>query len=532
MSPPPQPEAWDPLHSPSAPGLHWSTVNAGEAVPGVQTPLSWTMWTNGSEASTRHAAYAIGAMTKAERQVPHDLNQRFVRVFFGRIAIQVEVLALLGDRMPGTSGPATVSSVLGHVPSDMVFHPTRRWYPVMAYRLPKAFISIPRQVPRFAAEYEQWRRAQLATLPDMNREQLSHVLRAARDRVMEAIGFQTTVLFAVVQPLFDALHRTVAAAGTGDVSALSGTGGAEMAVISDLWAASRGRLTLEQVVANHGFHGPGEGELSSHVWREDAVPLRKLIEQYAARENAADPVHERAAADARRRDQTAAVLAALPRASRPGARLVLKLAAERIPLRGVAKRSFLGAFDVGRASARRLGEILAGGGELADADDVFYLTVDELAGPTARDVRELVQRRRERHAEYLRYRLPSAWIGAPVPIIIGQDVADDDGSPVQGIGVSDGVVEGIARVVLDPAFADVEPDEILVAPLTDPSWSSIMFISRGLIVDVGGPLSHAAVVARELGIPCVVNTGNGTERLRTGDRIRLDGTTGRVEVLT
>ena len=59
-----------------------------------------------------------------------------------------------------------------------------------------------------------------------------------------------------------------------------------------------------------------------------------------------------------------------------------------------------------------------------------------------------------------------------------------------------------------------------------------MFISRGLIVDVGGPLSHAAVVARELGIPCVVNTGNGTERLRTGDRIRLDGTTGRVEVLT
>ena len=60
MSPPPQPEAWDPLHSPSAPGLHWSTVNAGEAVPGVQTPLSWTMWTNGSEASTRHAAYARG----------------------------------------------------------------------------------------------------------------------------------------------------------------------------------------------------------------------------------------------------------------------------------------------------------------------------------------------------------------------------------------------------------------------------------------------------------------------------------------
>jgi pyruvate,water dikinase len=77
----------------------------------------------------------------------------------------------------------------------------------------------------------------------------------------------------------------------------------------------------------------------------------------------------------------------------------------------------------------------------------------------------------------------------------------------------------------------VEPDEVLVAPTTDPSWSSIMFISSALVVDIGGMLSHAAVVARELGIPCVVNTRTGTRALRTGDRVRVDGTTGTVTVI-
>jgi pyruvate,water dikinase len=77
----------------------------------------------------------------------------------------------------------------------------------------------------------------------------------------------------------------------------------------------------------------------------------------------------------------------------------------------------------------------------------------------------------------------------------------------------------------------VEPDEILVAPTTDPSWSSVMFISAALVVDIGGALSHAAVVARELGIPCVVATGNGTRVLATGDRVRVDGTAGTVEIL-
>ena len=73
---------------------------------------------------------------------------------------------------------------------------------------------------------------------------------------------------------------------------------------------------------------------------------------------------------------------------------------------------------------------------------------------------------------------------------------------------------------------------MLVAETTDPSWSSIMFISSALVMDSGGALSHAAVVARELEIPCVVNTHTGTKRIRTGDRVRVDGDAGTVEILT
>jgi phosphoenolpyruvate synthase/pyruvate phosphate dikinase len=100
-----------------------------------------------------------------------------------------------------------------------------------------------------------------------------------------------------------------------------------------------------------------------------------------------------------------------------------------------------------------------------------------------------------------------------------------------GTGASPGAVEGRAVVVTDPARADVEPGDILVAYTTDPSWASIMFLAKALVVDIGGVLSHAAVVARELGIPCVMGTQQGTRVLRTGDLCRVDGTAGTVRIL-
>jgi rifampicin phosphotransferase len=521
------PEPWDTLHSTSDSELNWTTSNVGEAVPGVPTPLTWSVWGPVCESALRGGAFSVGALKRSERQVPARLADRYVRIFYGRPALQADFLALVGDRMPGTTGQAVVRDLFGRVPEGMRFQPTRQRYPVVAARFPAAFLRSPGAVHRLSAETDSWWRSSLDNVRTADRSVAIGLLREGAERLDHAVCLQATVLLGVVTPLYTALGALVESTGVGDTAILSGTGGAEMEVVTDLWRASRGEIGLADVVRRHGFHGPGEGELSSAVWREDDSPLRALVAEYAKRGQDEDP--RRLAAE-RRLDaekMRAQLLDALPPARRPGARLLLRLAGSRILLRGVAKRSFLQSLDVIRAAARRTGELLVAEGRLDSADDVFFLTVDELDGDLPADSRDLVARRREKRATYARWTLPSDWRGMPTPIL---PTAAVDGQ-VRGIGVSPGVVEGRARVLLEPEFARVEPDEILVTPFTDPSWSSVMFISAALVVDIGGALSHAAVVARELGIPCVVNTRTGSKVLKTGDRLRVDGTAGTVEVL-
>jgi phosphoenolpyruvate synthase/pyruvate phosphate dikinase len=97
--------------------------------------------------------------------------------------------------------------------------------------------------------------------------------------------------------------------------------------------------------------------------------------------------------------------------------------------------------------------------------------------------------------------------------------------------VSPGVAEGVVRVVLDPHGARLAPGEILVCPGTDPGWTPLFLAAGGLVTEVGGLITQGSVVAREYGIPAVVGVHQATTRLRTGQRVRVDGTNGRVEVL-
>jgi phosphoenolpyruvate synthase/pyruvate phosphate dikinase len=109
---------------------------------------------------------------------------------------------------------------------------------------------------------------------------------------------------------------------------------------------------------------------------------------------------------------------------------------------------------------------------------------------------------------------------------------EDGRSALTGVPGSPGVAEGRARVVLDRAGADqLQKDEILVAPTTSTSWTPIFGTIAGAVLDVGGVMCHAAIVAREYGLPAVVGTGVGTKRIRSGDRLRVDGGTGRVTIL-
>ena len=311
---------------------------------------------------------------------------------------------------------------------------------------------------------------------------------------------------------------------------------AETEIILDLWRMGRGTLDLDAFLLRHGYHGPAAGEVSATVWREDPKPVRRLAEQYGAR-NASDDPALAAAERVRLREQAEQeLLAALPRSQRPGARLVLKLAIARIPLRGVAKAAYLQALDVARGSARRLGHHLAADGRLEDPEDVFLFTVDELTrGQLPAGAKEIAADRKAQRTEFQRYDIAAHWEGDPAPFELtpagtASEAASLDGT-VTGIGASGGVVEGVVRIVHDPTFSDIEPDEVLVCTTTDPSWAAALFLSAALVVDIGGLLSHAAVVAREIGVPCVIGTGNGTKVLQTGDLVRVDGNTGSVHIL-
>jgi len=124
-----------------------------------------------------------------------------------------------------------------------------------------------------------------------------------------------------------------------------------------------------------------------------------------------------------------------------------------------------------------------------------------------------------------------------VPRLIGGDghagyegLGGDTGGIV-GSPVSPGLAEGRVRVVLDPATARLEPGEILVCPGTDPAWTPLFLAAAGLVTEVGGMMTHGSVIAREYGIPAVVGVHEATTRLVTGQLVRLDGSTGVIEVL-
>jgi phosphohistidine swiveling domain-containing protein len=476
--------------------------------------------------------------------VPADRQQRFMRAFHGRGAAQLEFLCTMGDRIPGTSGAAIAEQVFGEAPPELVGRRDVRRYPVIAVKLPWTSMRAPSVLRAAAAETQAWWRIETERAHTLELKAATELFADAAGRFRRNVALQATTLFCVVQPVYDLFERLAARAGVADLTGLASGYGAvpETAVVGDLWKVSRGELTMAELVGRHGFHGPREGELSARVWREDASPLQRLVAEYAATGDAQDPALREARLREQRVDVERRILAALPRAARPTGRLLLARAARVIPLRGIAKDSYLQAEDVIRAAARRIGELLERDGVLADPQDVFWLTDAEIEGGVPADARDLVARRRERFEHYKTIELPNTWVGDPSALLCipirntpgGAHMhAEQSGTPdaLNGVGVSPGVVEGPARVVTDPSFDDVEPGEILVAPATDPSWASIMFLSSALVVDIGGALSHAAIVARELGVPCVVNTVTGTRSIRTGDHIRVDGGTGVVTIL-
>ena len=172
-------------------------------------------------------------------------------------------------------------------------------------------------------------------------------------------------------------------------------------------------------------------------------------------------------------------------------------------------------------------------GVLREKEDIFFLRFQELQEVvrTQRVDAELIRRREDDFRSYQALRPPRV-LTSDGEALAGTDRRDDlPAGALVGLPVSAGTVEGRARIILDLAQADLEPGDILVTAYTDPSWSPLFVAVVGLVTEVGGPMTHGAVVAREYGLPAVVGVERATQAIQDGQRIRVNGTDGYVEIL-
>lgn len=222
---------------------------------------------------------------------------------------------------------------------------------------------------------------------------------------------------------------------------------------------------------------------------------------------------------------------------RPVCRWVVARAREAIRNRENMRFARSRLFGIVRRLFRSLGEQLAAAGALERAEDVFYLSTAEALGfveatSVTVDLRALVSLRRREYAGYATSDLPDRLETRGLPHLATPTrpaAGGDAGHGLVGIGCSAGVATGAARVVLSPDTASLDRGDVLVARSTDPGWVFLMMSAAGLVAERGSPLSHTAIIGRELGIPTVVGVAGATTRIPPGCQLRLDGGTGRVE---
>ena len=290
----------------------------------------------------------------------------------------------------------------------------------------------------------------------------------------------------------------------------------------------------------YGGRGLAEIDLGRPRWREDPTHVMQMLGNYLEikdPEQAPDAVFARAAQRA-----AAAVdeLAAELRKTRGGwlkahqARWAARRVRALLGLREAPKFFAVRLMGVIRQALLESGAEFVQSSELDRPDDLLYLTIPELEGLAQgqkSDWRALILERRASYERELRRRqVPRLLLSDGRAFYEGM-AGNGGASSLNGAPVSPGVVEGPVRVVFDPRSAQLQPGEIMVCPGTDPSWTPLFLSGAGLVMEVGGMMTHGAVVAREYGIPAVVGVHEATTRLTTGQRIRLDGSSGRIDLI-
>ncbi|MQA10196.1 MAG: PEP-utilizing protein [Pseudonocardiaceae bacterium] len=324
-------------------------------------------------------------------------------------------------------------------------------------------------------------------------------------------------------------------------------------IVKELEATDEGRQLLAGDIENYqkvfGYKSMYAHEFSFKTWREDRAPIIEAIRGYLETDYSFPEEIDAVAKDLEA--AKAEVMEGVPEGDdRDRLASALEASLRMNPL--TPDHHFY--IDQGTNARVRIvliaiGAKLAEAGKLGDPEDVMYLRYNELrtlmAGSNSFDPEELVGDRRDERERAYELR-PRDWVGTATddnlafpylalwgfPEKLHRKPSTTEGE-INGLAASVGVVEGTARIVLSPEqFDEVRRGEIVICRMTSPAWVVLFTRIGGLVTDAGGMASHPAVVSREFGIPAVVGTSDATRRITTGDRVRVNGATGRVQILS
>ncbi len=545
---------WETDNPPSVKWPLYTRGNVGEVFPEVVLPFTWSLIGQAAEDGWREAFIRMGLV--AEGDFDESEPMTILSVFGGYCYINASYVRMLGVRAPGGDVATIDETFFGG--SDAPAYVEREGDKNRRASLKLAATVLrllnTKDLPalradkvkaeRFASKYP----GHAADGTPATDEQLLDYCMSFQPffQSLFARHIENTFSDALVS---GALIDVIAKAGKEDllVSILGGIGDVESAApAASMWELSRldrDEPTWERAFASFitkfGSRGPNEWDIGSDPWAFRPAMAEAAID--AMRPVAADrsPADQQTALGEARDAAVAEVRQALNRIDRfqfnkaLAATIVFSQARER------SKTTVIAAIHAVRRAQRELHERAIGRGGAEERWKSCLLNVAEfreyLGDPSAK--RDLIEERAVLHGRLSALVAPFI-VEATVPPIDSWEVAGATvgvvaaGDVLDGLPGCPGVARGRARVVLDPADPrGLGPGDVLVAPITDPSWTPLFLAAEAVIVDVGAVMSHAVIVSRELGIPCAVSVTGATTSIPDGALVEVDGNTGSVRVL-
>lgn len=543
-------------------------ANAADGYPAPLTPLSQDLVLTFEEAGVRRFYFqSLGTLT------PEDAPEPYMQAFYGLVYLNADQMAGLGEATPGSSRQAMYEAFFG-LSRDPDYRPPRI---PLRKRLAKGFkgpVVLPRML-RLAKGLEARLASQVALIEALRPPPgpvsdgaclgwlggLEAIQVEVWESLMQGAGISSGFFEACRKALAkladdragDLNNRLHVGLG-GNQSAEAGRAVRQLAQAAGQDPAARrtleaggdaagaGRASpvfaaqLDEVIRRYGYRAAAELELANDSWRADPDQVVDIVRV----ELRHPPTTDRSAAI--RAEAEAELERRLKVWTRPIVCSLLGKSRRQMAMRENSKVPVVLLFDELRRILEIQGPRLVERGVLPDAGAIHYLRYEELKAVLAAEpgpgAAELNWRRAE-HERCLTLQLPELIEGGPGWIrplddafirsrgLLPPDLVDERTTRLQGMGASPGTVTAVARVLDDP-LGEFEPGDVLVARTVDPGWAPILACAGAVVLDIGGLLSHGAVVARELGIPCVVNVKAATRLARSGEKITVDGSTGEV----